>query len=79
MLVRAKLFATLARHLPGTRPGATIEVDLPEGATVADLLAKLHVPLAEARMFFVNGRVRPVDWALQPNDEVGVFPPIGGG
>lgn len=79
MLVRAKLFATLARHLPGTRPGATVEVDLPEGATVADLLAKLHVPLEEARMFFVNGRVRAADSVLQPGDEVAVFPPIGGG
>lgn len=79
MLVRAKLFATLARHRPGTMPGAALEVDLPEGATVAALLAELGVPLEEARMIFVNGRARPPDWALQPGDVVGIFPPIGGG
>ncbi len=79
MRVHARLFATLARHLPGTTAGATIEVDLSEGATVATLLASLGVPLEEARMVFVNGRARPLDWALQPGDEVGAFPPIGGG
>jgi len=79
MLVRAKLFATLTRYLPGMLPGTPTEVELPEGATVADLLARLGVPSAEARMFFVNGRVRPANWVLQANDEVAIFPPIGGG
>ncbi len=79
MRVRAKLFATLARCRPSTPPGAVTEVDLPDGATIEALLVALHVPPAEARMIFVNGRARPVDWPLQPGDEVGVFPPIGGG
>lgn len=79
MRVHAKLFATLARHRPGTTAGAVIEVDLPESATIAELLAKLGVPEEEARMIFVNGRARPADWPLQPGDEVGAFPPIGGG
>jgi len=79
MRVRVRLFATLARYLPGTVPGVTIETDLPEGASIEDLLVGLGVPPDEARMVFVNGRARPLDWALEPGDEVGVFPPIGGG
>lgn len=79
MLVRARLFATLAHYLPDTPPGATVEVDLLEGASIEILLARLGVPPAEARMLFVNGRARPLEWVLQPGDEVGVFPPIGGG
>lgn len=79
MRVRAKVFATLAHYLPDTPPGAAVEVELAEGATIEALLAKLGVPLAEARMIFVNGRARSPEWALQAGDEVGIFPPIGGG
>lgn len=79
MRVRVRLFATLTRHLPGSTAGATIEVDLPAGATVASLLARIGVPQGEAHVAFVNGRIRSLDWPLQPGDEVGLFPPIGGG
>ena len=61
-----------------TRP-RPVEVELAEGATIEALLAKLGVPLAEARMIFVNGRARSPEWALQAGDEVGILPPIGGG
>jgi molybdopterin converting factor small subunit len=74
-----RLFATLRRCLDGVAVGAATEVELPDGATVADLLAMLGVPLAEAKVAFVNGRARPMEWPLQPGDEVGIFPPIGGG
>jgi sulfur carrier protein ThiS len=73
------MFAMLRRYLPDVPLGGYTERDLPEGATVSDLLATLGVPEAEARVVFVNGRARPPDWHLQPGDEVGIFPPIGGG
>jgi len=39
----------------------------------------LNLPREEVKVAFVNGRTRPLDWPLQPEDEVGIFPPIGGG
>lgn len=79
MRVRVKLYATLGRQRPGVAPGYPFEVELGEGATIGDLLTQLGLEPAEAKVTFVNGRARPLDWTLQPDDEVGVFPPIGGG
>ncbi len=83
MRIRAKLFATLRRYAPGasaeTRPGTPFEVDMSDGATVAELVKQLNLPAEEVKVAYVNGRARPDDWRLEPGDEVGIFPPIGGG
>lgn len=79
MKVRVKLFATLSRYAVGVQPGTAWEVELPEGATLQDLIDHLRIPSEEARVAFVNGLSRSMDWVLQPGDEVGVFPPIAGG
>jgi len=79
MRVRAKLFATLSHHLAGVGPGTPVEVEISDGSTLDDLVDRLHVPHDEIKMVFVNGRTRPLDYELQPGDEVGIFPPVGGG
>ena len=79
MRVRAKLFATLSRHYAGVMPGTPVEVEVSDKATLVDLVDLLHVPHDEVKMVFVNGRIRPLDYELQPGDEVGIFPPVGGG
>jgi len=79
MLVRVKLFATLGRFRPGERPGSPFTFAVDEGATVADLTARLGLPEAEVKVVFVNGLVQPPTYVLRAADEVGIFPPIGGG
>jgi len=79
MRVRVKLFATLSRHLAGGMPGTPFETEVPDGATVADLMNRLNLPREEVKVAFINGRTRPLDWPLEPGDEAGFFPPIGGG
>jgi molybdopterin synthase sulfur carrier subunit len=79
MLVHVKLFATLRRFAGDVPLGTPLEVDLPEGATLADLYQTLQLPADEIKLAYVNGRVQPNDWQLQPDDEIGIFPPVGGG
>ena len=79
MRVHVKLFATLSRFSPGGLPGTPFEAEVPEGATLRDLADQLKIPLEETRITFVNGIIQPMDWALHPGDQVGIFPPIGGG
>jgi molybdopterin converting factor small subunit len=79
MRVHVKLFATLRRYVDGAAYGVPFEVDLPEGATIADLIRQLNLPAEEVKVAFVNARARPEDWRLEPDDEVGIFPPVGGG
>jgi len=77
--VKAKLFATLGCYRPGELPGTPFEVALSPGETIDGLLANLRVPVEEVKVVYVNGRARPLDWELQAGDEVGIFPPVGGG
>lgn len=77
--VRVKLFATLRRVRSDLSPGESFAVALPEGATVADLIGALGLPEEEVKLVFVNGRSRQGDQMLLAGDEVGIFPPVGGG
>ncbi len=77
--VQVKLFATLRRYRPGLKMGQALAVELPAGATVGQLIRELGLPGEEVRMVFVNGLVRERDHPLADGDEVGIFPPVGGG
>jgi len=77
--VQAKLFATLRRHYPDLAIGETLAVDLPDEATVGQLLEELDLPEKQVKVVFVNGIVRKEDQPLRDGDEIGLFPPVGGG
>jgi molybdopterin converting factor small subunit len=88
MIIQFKLFATLIQIVPetlkerypqGIRAGSPLEIDLPEASTLADLIDRLALPREKIRVIYVNGRARKLDYCLAPGDEVGMFPPIGGG
>ncbi len=79
MRVTVKLFASLVRYSAGSLPGTPFLVSLPESSCVQQLVDKLGIPGEETKVAFVNGLIRDMDWVLQPEDEVGLFPPIGGG
>jgi molybdopterin converting factor subunit 1 len=76
------LFFAAYRDLLGTR---ALSVDLPEGATVADLVATLRsrggpfstLPLEPA--VAVNRAYAFPSETLQPGDEVAFIPPVAGG
>lgn len=77
--VQVKLFATLRQFRPGLGLGEAFPVELPDGATVGDLIVHLALPKEEVRLIFVNGLFRDLDHTLADGDELGIFPPVGGG
>jgi molybdopterin converting factor small subunit len=85
MKVCVRLYAFLAERVAETfpeksiRPGTPIELDLPEDSTLSTLLDHIALPEREVKLTVVNGRLRETDYRLQPDDEVGIFPPIAGG
>ena len=79
MRLKVKLFAALAAYARGSEPGVPFEIELPNGSRVSELVFRLHLPQTETRVIFVNGRSRSPDHELQDEDEVGIFPAIGGG
>ncbi len=74
-----RLFATLRRHYPHLGIGEAMPVELPDGATVGQLIEHLRLPADEVKVIFVNGIVRREEHVLSDGDKVGVFPPVGGG
>jgi molybdopterin converting factor small subunit len=79
MLVTVKLFASLSRFSPGGLPGTPFEVDIPPSMNLRQLVDRLGIPAEEMKVAFVNGLICDLDRILQPGDEVGFFPPVGGG
>jgi len=77
--VQVKLFATLRRHFPELGIGEAISVELPDDATVGELVEELDLPDEQVKVVFVNGIVRKEGCLLSDGDEIGIFPPVGGG
>ena len=74
MLVLVRLFATF-------REGRFKEkqIDLPEGATLANLLKLLKIEQENTPILLLNGIAASTDAKLAQNDVVAIFPPIAGG
>ena len=54
-------------------------VDLPRGATVADLLMQLQINLSDVGILVINGIPGTTGTLLQSGDRVTLIPIIGGG
>jgi molybdopterin converting factor small subunit len=59
--------------------GEAFPVDLPDGATVGDLIRHLDLPEDQVKLVFVNALFRELDHHLADGDELGIFPAVGGG
>ena len=76
------LYGTLARYGGGAeqRSFVNLQIHLPEGSTMADLLAHLRMPTEERGITFINGRLSAMPGLqpdlghiLQDGDRVGIF------
>lgn len=88
MKISVKLFANLVQRVSrdgqtlnqqGIRAGIPVEIELPEHSTLADLLALLALEKGDVVITFVDGRARKLGYHLSHGEQVGIFPPLGGG
>jgi sulfur-carrier protein len=70
-----RLFATLACRSPNNAAHYPITPDMP----VETLLHQLQIPLAEAKLIFIDGIKGDLQTRLRGGERVGIFPPVGGG
>jgi len=77
--VQVRLYATLRRYRPEVRLGESLPMELPEGSTVGQLIARLGIPARVVKSIFVNRRPQDPEHVLQNGDEVAIFPPVAGG
>jgi len=79
MKVRVKLFGTLSQAFPGYQHSLGMEVEIPDGATVKDLLALLEISESQRAVVLVEGRILKADDKMRSGVPVNVMQVIGGG
>ncbi len=79
MKVKVKLYGTLSGRFPGYQPSRGIEIEIPAGATVQDLLAHLEISESQRAVVIVEGRILKADDEMQGGFPVNIMQAIGGG
>lgn len=79
MRVRVKLFGMLALRVAGYNPDQELEMELPEGAKVEDLLARLDIPKFEKTLVTMDGTVKKAGAELKNDSAIYVFNLPSGG
>ncbi|CAN5549861.1 hypothetical protein BH20ACT21_BH20ACT21_14430 [soil metagenome] len=72
-------FGAMRAHLPPGSVGNRAEVEVQEGASVADVVESMGAPRALVFAVLVDGRQAPIDQPLQEGAEVTLMPPFAGG
>jgi sulfur carrier protein ThiS len=79
MNVTVHLHTTLQRQTPDGLL-SRLELNLPEGTTLADLLAELDIRMdPDALLLVVNSRMAGEGQVLHPGDQVNLMPALSGG
>ncbi len=79
MQIEVRVFSGLEKFLPGKRFGEPVLVDLPEGATIKDVLHKLAIPEDQVFTMLVNGKHQKLNYTAREGERISFFPPVGGG
>jgi molybdopterin converting factor small subunit len=79
MRVTVKLHATLKKHLPPGSSADGVEVEVTDGATVADVIERLGIPAKHAGMLVSNDEYLESTTVVRDGQEINVFPPLAGG
>ena len=79
MKLRVRLFGTLSQAFPGYKHSQGIEVEIPERATVRDLLALLELSESRGVVVIAEGHILRADDGIPSEVPVSVLQAIGGG
>ncbi|NDY91743.1 sulfur carrier protein ThiS [Ideonella livida] len=84
MQITFKLYASLTEYLPpDRRTHNQMALEVPEGASIAQVIEPFALPMKLVHLVLVNGRyVAPEDratLALVEGDTLAIWPPIAGG
>ena len=77
--ITLKLLATYRQLLPEGTGGNTCRLDIPDGSTVEEILARYDVPLGGESVILVNGHSPEPGQVLEAGDVLCAFSAIAGG
>ncbi len=80
MNVEVRLFATLRDYLPPSGNRTAIQIEISDGASIADVINDLGIPAGLAHLVLLDGRHVPDRRRLLRDGCVlSIWPPIAGG
>ena len=79
MMIHVKLIATYRDHLPPEAKNGMIEIEVPDGTSVRDAVARFGIPLDDTSVIVLNGLTVPLDTPVSEGDTVTAFSAIAGG
>ena len=79
MKITVKLFGELKRKIPDYKPDKGLEMDIPEGSKVGDLLALLGIPSYPGATVIMEGRVLLLEEKLINGSLINIFHVMYGG
>jgi molybdopterin converting factor small subunit len=79
MKIAVKLYASLAKYAGVSIMHEPLQLEVSVGTSLTGLYQRLGIPEDEVKTAFVNSVLQPPEYVLQEGDQVGIFPPVGGG
>ena len=83
MRITLRATGPMGKYLPAGANGNTAELEVEEGATPADVMVQLGVPLEGSYLVSLNGTAVPKaareTATLHENDTLAIMPPLRGG
>jgi sulfur carrier protein ThiS len=79
MKVKVRLLGTLGQRFHGYRHDEGIEMEIPDGARVRDLLAHLEISESQGSIVSVDSSLKKPGDKLEDGVMVSVFQPVFGG
>lgn len=79
MPLKILLSSTLRKYFPDYDPLKGIDLVLDEKVTLAEVCRQMKIPTDKIKVVIVNGKSKKLDYVIQGDERVGLFPPIGGG
>jgi sulfur carrier protein ThiS len=77
--MRVRLYGTLSQQVPGYQHSQGIEVEMPDGARVKDLLARLAISESHGAVVAIEGRLLKADDTVGDRAPLHVLQPLPGG
>jgi sulfur carrier protein ThiS len=79
MKLRVRLYGTLSQQVPNYQHSQGIEVEVPDGARVKDLLARLAISESQGAVVVMDGRLLKADDTVRGGAPLHVLQPLSGG
>ena len=79
MKIRLRLFGTLGNKFSEHDPIHGFEVEIPDGATIGDLMKKLDIFTSKIGIISIDGRLVATTEKLENGNFVRMYHPLSGG